>query len=514
MTTTAEQFEIAEMDATLACKSLAHFVRQSWHILEPTTPLIWNWHIEAICLHVQSSLEGWIEAQQTGITPVIQNLLINVPPGSMKSRIVAVCAPAWMWLRSPSWRAIFISANPRVSIRDSSYCRDLLESQWYRNTFQPEWDFAPDQNAKGLYRNNCGGFRMAISVGARITGDRADALIVDDPLDAAEANSEASRRNVTEWWDQGAANRVNDLKTSLRIAIMQRLHEDDFSGHVLKEGGWEHLCIPQEYETETTRETAIGWSDPRATDGELMFTERFPPAVLAIEKRRLGSGGYAGQHQQRPAPAEGGKFKRAWIRYFTDADTHYILHCQPGDPSQDRRILKAECMRFNITDTAFSSKQTADYTASGTFDRSPTHDLIWFDLVRERMQDPEVKATLRSILTSLKPAWMGIENKQNGATAIQEFIRDGLPIRAIKADTDKVTRATTATIYMENGKVYLPKDAPWLVDVEKELLLFPNASHDDCVDVLSNACISLANESPEISFPTPHVEAYHYGAMQ
>lgn len=490
MSDTLEIVESSLIERALALRSLAHFVRQSWHVLEPTTPLKWNWHIQAICDHVQATLEGWLEAQETGITPTIQNLLINVPPGSMKSRIVCVCAPAWMWLHCPSWRAIYISANPRVAIRDSSYCRDLLESQWYQNTFEPGWNFAADQNAKGLYRNNAGGFRMAISVGARITGDRADALFVDDPLDAAEASSEAARRYVLEWWDQGAANRVNDPKTSLRIAIMQRLHEDDFAGHALVEGCWEHLLIPMEFEPERSHVTSIGWKDPRTEAGELMFPGRFPSSVLEAERRRLGSYGYAGQHQQRPAPAEGAKFKRSWFRYFTDGGDHYILHCDPLDPSKDKRILKGSCERFTIVDTAFTTKQTSDYTAAGTFDKTDEADLIWFDLLHERMEDPEVKRSLLNILQHLRPAWMGIENKQNGATAIQGFLRDGLPIRAIEADTDKVTRATTGAIYVENGKVYFPLNDPRFDIVEKELLLFPNGSHDDTVDVLSNACIS------------------------
>ena len=232
------------------------------------------------------------------------------PAGTGKSRFVSVFAPAWMWLRWPSWRAIFISGNPRVTLRDADYCRTLIESDWYCERFELDWSLAKDQNAKSLYRNTAGGYRMSISAGSKITGDRADALFVDDPNDAAEVDSAAYRDSINDWWDQGAGNRVNDLRCSVRVLVQQRFHEKDLTGHASKRMG--KLVIPQEYEP-TDAVSAIGWSDPRKQEGELMFPSRFPAEVLRAEKSRLGITGYAGQHQQRPVPAGGNLFKLEWF---------------------------------------------------------------------------------------------------------------------------------------------------------------------------------------------------------
>ncbi len=304
-----------------ARSKLSVFSRLAWHVLEPTTPLEWNWHLDAICDHVQAVLDGWVAVQRargSGLPDppqTIQNLVMNVPPGTGKSRFVSVLALPWMWLRWPTWRAMFISGNPRVVLRDADLCRVLLEHEWYRSTFSPTWSLAKDQNAKGFYRNTAGGTRMAIGTGAKITGDRADAGFFDDPNDADEMRSAVYRQGVLDWYDSAAGNRVNDLRSSTRILIQQRLHEQDLTGHLLKQGGWDHLCVPQEFEPARATPTAIGWRDPRTAEGELMHPARFTPAVVAAEKARMGPTTYAGQHQQRPVPAGGSLFKEAWFEF-------------------------------------------------------------------------------------------------------------------------------------------------------------------------------------------------------
>ncbi len=207
------------IQAELARRNLADFFRHSWAILEPATPLIWNWHLQAICDHVQALLEGRIPQR---------NLIINVPPGSSKSRIVSVCTTAWVWIDRPEWRGIFTSANPRNVIRDSTYCRQLIESNWYQEWFRPKWRFARDQNAKGLYRNTAGGFRQAM-------GGSANGLFMDDMIDAADAESKAARDAFVVWYDQAFANRVSDMTSSTRCIIAQRLHEVDPVGHAVVE---------------------------------------------------------------------------------------------------------------------------------------------------------------------------------------------------------------------------------------------------------------------------------------
>lgn len=290
---------------------LADFVRYGWDVLEPGTPLEWNWHIEAVCDHVQWMLDDWLRHRNDpSYAQRALNLLANVPPGTLKSRILNVYAPAWMWLKYPSWSVLCLSINPANVLRDARLSRDLITSKWYQVWFEPDWQIRDDHDAAGDYANTRRGVRQSKGLTAKITGQRADAIFVDDPNDAEQINSEAHREGVNDRWSSTIYNRVNDLRSSIRIGIMQRLHEGDWSGHVLATGAWAHLCLPMEFDPDLRCTTIFGFADPRTVEGEVLHPARFTPEVLAEYRRVLGPYGYAGQMQQRPAPKGGGMFKR------------------------------------------------------------------------------------------------------------------------------------------------------------------------------------------------------------
>ena len=192
-----------------------------------------------------------------------------------------------------------------LSIRASLKCRRLVESPWYQANWGDRFQLTGDQNAKQRFENNKSGYRLATSVGGTATGEGGDRIVVDDPHNVNEAESELVRRGVLEWWDQVMSTRLNDPKRGTKVIVMQRVHEADLAGHVLTQGGYEHLCLPAEYEG-PTRCTVIGWSDPRDEPGQLLWAERFGPDEIQALKRSMGSYAAAGQLQQRPAPAEGG----------------------------------------------------------------------------------------------------------------------------------------------------------------------------------------------------------------
>ena len=212
---------LRDVRAEKARRSLAAFVRQSWHVFEPETPLKWSWVLDVICEHVQALLEDRLIRDGR----VIHNLVINVPPGTSKSTITSVCLPAWKWTRTPGWRGLFASGNDDVAIRDSVKCRRLLDSSWYQRSFRPAWRFTRDQNAKGHYVNTKSGFRQSISAGAIVVGQRADDFSVDDPN--STTGGEADRRKIKDWWDNGMWSRLNDLATGHRLVIQQRVHEEE-----------------------------------------------------------------------------------------------------------------------------------------------------------------------------------------------------------------------------------------------------------------------------------------------
>jgi predicted phage terminase large subunit-like protein len=484
------------LEAEICRRSLTQFSKAAWTVLEPTTPLEWNWHLSALCEHVQAVLEDWMAvmvARQAGLPDPpqrIKNLVANVPPGSGKSRFISVFTPAWMWMRWPSWRAIFISGNPRVSLRDADYCRTLLESDWYRDLFRPEWTLARDQNAKSLYRNTEGGFRMAISAGSKVTGDRGDALFVDDPNDAAEVRSDAYRDAVNTWWDQGAGNRVNDLRCSVRVLIMQRLHECDLTGHVLKSNEWDHLIIPQEFRTDVARETKIGWRDPRTHVGELMFPTRFTPAVLKGEAARLGPTGYAGQHQQSPTPAGGARFKEGWFLTYTDEGDCYRLTRGKGDSATSWLVRDDDCQRFAVMDPAGTDptqNAKACYTVVQAWAVTPAGDMLLLDQYREQVETPDAADAAVEFCRKWSVDYIGIEKDGMGLGVVQTVRRRGVTVQPIKARGSKEARSETAEIRMAGGMIHFPEGAPFLFELQKELLLFPMGQYADQVDCLAHA---------------------------
>jgi predicted phage terminase large subunit-like protein len=469
------QWEDAVEDATRAAEkvdaaiSLSEFVRESWQVIEPSTDLIWNWHIDAMCLHIQETLLDWLRHKQDpAYQQRIQNLLINVPPGSLKSRVVSVCSPAWMWLLDPSWRAIFLSANPRVALRDSVYCRDLVESEWYQDRFKPDWLLRSDNNSKSSFWNTRGGIRSAFGFNSKITGDRGDALFWDDPHDAEEVNSDAIRQGVLDRWDSAIRNRVNDLKASVRIGIMQRLHTSDLSGHVLKKGGWTHLCIPQEFESKQAA-SPLGWIDPRTEPGELMFFERFPPSVLQEEKTTLGSYGYAGQHQQRPSPADGGLFKRNWWKHYQVAPAQFDLIIQSWDCS-------------------FKDLKDSDYVVGQVWGMIGSQFYL-LKQVRDRMDIIATISAIQAMSAAFpKSSAKLIEDKANGPAVIQLLERKIPGLIAIEPEGGKKVRASAIAPYVEAGNVFIPDPSTyWIGDYLEEFSAFPKGGNDDQVDATSQA---------------------------
>src|SRR5262249_32450832 len=262
---------------------LHEFVRQAWHVLEPQTVFVPGFHIDAICEHLEAITRG-----------EIRNLIINVPPRHMKSLLVSVFWPAWEWIRKPHLRYLCSSYAQGLSVRDSLKCRRLVESPWYQARWGDRFKLTSDQNTKLRFDNDRSGYRLSTSVGGAVTGEGGDRILVDDPHNVSEAESDAVRESTTNWFDVAMSTRVNDPRTAAKVIVMHRCHQRDLSGHLLEQGGWDHLCLPAEYEA-TERVTSINWSDPRIEIGELLWPERFGAGEIASLKTSLGSYGAAGQ---------------------------------------------------------------------------------------------------------------------------------------------------------------------------------------------------------------------------
>jgi hypothetical protein len=284
---------------------LAMFVRQAWHVIEPGQPYIHGWHIDFVCEHLEAITRG----DELDSGQLYNRLLINVPPGTMKSLLVGVFWPAWEWgpQNLPHHRFVCASHSLDLSIRDGLRMRRLVTSEWYQERWGDRVTLTGDQNQKTKFENTATGFRQAAASGS-ITGARGDRVVIDDPHSVDGANSDAMRETTVQWFKEAVPTRLNNPDRSAIVVVMQRLHQGDVSGVILDEQlGYDHIMLPMEYDPTRAAPTLLGLEDPRTEDRELLFPERFSAAVVARDSKVMGPYATAGQFQQQPAPRGGGR---------------------------------------------------------------------------------------------------------------------------------------------------------------------------------------------------------------
>ncbi|PIU06980.1 MAG: terminase [Methylobacterium sp. CG08_land_8_20_14_0_20_71_15] len=437
--------------------------------MEPNAVLVWNWHLDAVCEHLEAITDGRLN-----------RVLINVPPGSSKSLIVSVLWQAWEWgpLGLHSLRYLTTAFNDGPVKRDTRKCRDLMLSDWYRALW-PE--VALTRAGETSFANSGTGTREGVAFGS-LTSQRGDRLIIDDPHSTETAESPAERATTTRRFREGATNRLNDQERSAIVVVMQRLHEEDVSGTILKLGmEYVHLCLPMEFEAERRCRTRIGFSDPRSQDGELLDPVRFPRETVEKLKRDMGSYAYAGQYQQRPAPREGGLFKPHWFSKV--------------------RAAPAGCIWVRAWDLAASEQRPGTepaYTAGLKMGRATDGTLYIADVRRDRLSPGGVERLIlntaqqdgRACRVSLPQ-----DPGQAGKSQAQYLVRQlaGFTARATPESGDKVTRAEPVSAQAEAGNIFLVGDGAWQDAFLEEVSNFPNGTFKDQVDAMSRAFDELAN---------------------
>lgn len=454
------------------CRSLKGFAQEAWKVLEPRAELRWSWHMDAICAHLEAVTDGRVN-----------RLLINVPPGSSKSLLVSVLWPAWEW--GPrgllSLRYLATSYNDGPVKRDTRKCRDLILSEWYQ-TLWP--DVRMVRSGETSFANSGTGTREGMSFGS-LTSQRGDRLLIDDPHSTETAESDTERARTTRQFREGALDRLNDLEKSAIVIIMQRLHEQDVTGVIegLPELGFCHLVIPMRYEARLAEKycpTAIGWTDPRTEEGELMDPVRFPPD--AIRKLEVGKGSYAwnGQYQQRPAPRSGGIFQRS------DFEIVDVL------PARIKRRVRA----WDFAASSPKNGSDPDYTVGGLGLLSHDGEFFIADIVRGQWTSGKVEQVLKNTASQdgvacpiRMPQDPGAAGKADAANKIKMLA--GYAATAKPVTGDKATRARPASAQAEAGNIKLLRGA-WNEAFLDEVCSFPNAAHDDQVDVLSDIINELA----------------------
>jgi len=455
-----------ELERRACQRSFAAFVKKAWHILEPAAELRWGWSLDAICEHLQAVHDGHI-----------LSLLMNVPPGCMKSLLTGVLFPAWEWgpAKRPDLRFLGTSHKQDLAVRDNMKCRRLIQSRWY----QDRWPvvLTGDQNAKTKFENDKTGFREAMAF-TSMTGSRGDRVILDDPLSVDDANSDATLLAAETTFTEALPTRLNN-ESSAKIVIMQRLHERDTSGIIFaKKLDYVHLMLPMEFDPERRCTTIIGFSDPRTEEDELLFPERFSRRQVDDLKRTMGSYAVAGQFQQRPAPRSGGMFQRG------DFEVVEAI------PAGARR-----CRAWDFAASKQKPGKQPDWTvglgmsyANGTF--------YIEDIRRGRWSPAEVEKNLKNtatqdgvFVTVRMPQDPGAAGKADAETKIK--LLAGFDVKAVAPTGDKATRAKPASAQAEAGNVKLVR-ADWNEAFLDEICSFPNGQFDDQVDAFADALNELA----------------------
>ena len=437
-------------------------------MLEPNARYVHSWHVDAICAHLEAVTDGRIH-----------RLLINVPPGSMKSLLVSVFWQAWEWgpMGKRSLRFLTTAFADSPVKRDTRKCRDLMLSEWYQSLWP---QVALTRTAELSFANADTGTREGVAFGS-LTSQRGDRLIIDDPHSTETAESAAERTTTTRKFREGALNRLNDQELSAIVVIMQRLHEDDISGVIVKHDmGFEHLRLPMEFEADRRCSTSIGFVDPRETEGELLAPGRFSRAVVDGLKRDMGSYAFAGQYQQRPAPREGAMFKRHWF---------------------DGKIISAEAVPAGTRwvrhwDLAATSSKTAARTAGVKLGRTPSGGFVVGHVVTTQSEGNVVRSLIKA-QADIDGKGVEISLPQDPGQAGKVQARDfvamlaGWNAHAEPETGDKVTRAEPFIAQCEAGNVQIVA-GPWNDLYLDELCMFPAGSFKDQVDASSGAFGRLA----------------------
>lgn len=472
---------------------MAEFVRQFWEVVEPGTPLTWNWHLDVLCDALERQARG---------DPKYRKLLICVPPGTMKSLLVSVFAPAWQWLEQPERRKLFLSNDDTLAIRDSRRMRAIITSDSYRAlaTYCAElegkeaWGLADDQNEKVNFETTRRGFRQCRSIGSSITGKRADDIVIDDPIDAKDVvngSTDQIRKRLQEVqnvFDMVLPSRVNDLQSACWTLIMQRLHQSDLAGAAIAEGGWFVIVLQMEFEPGNPLNHP---DDPRTKAGELLFPAKFPATEVETLKIKLRFH-YWAQYQQRPLPPDGGPLKRwYWVFWYPDAKNPPTpwRTLKPDGSSHEHRQMALPHVRNHKQSWDMAFKDTKDSAfVVGQVWAEQGPDSFLLDQVRGRLDFVKTLDAVRALTKAWPQALEKlVEDKANGSAVMSTLRREMAGLVEVEPDGGKEARANAVSPACRSGNVFLPHPSlfPWVVALIDELEAFPSGDYADQVDTLT-----------------------------
>jgi len=391
-------------------------------------------------------------------------LIINMPPRHTKSEFASVYFPAWIIGKNPKMKIMQVSHNTELAVRFGSKVRNIIDSPEYKQIFG-DVKLREDSKAKGRWETNQGGEYYAAGVGASITGRGADLLIIDDPHTEQDAMSDMAMERAYEWYTSGPRQRLQPGGSIL--LVMTRWAEDDLTGRLLKAqtqpkaDEWQQISFP-----------AI------LPSGNPVWPEYWNLEDLEKVKASIPIRNWSAQYMQEPTSDEGAIIKREWWQEWTGHGVPNLVHV------------------IQSYDTAFSKKETADYSAITTWgiffpEEGGPPQVILLDAFRGKYDFPELKVVAQDAYNYWEPETVIIEQKASGEPLTQEFRRMGIPVVPFTPSkgNDKYTRVNAVAPLFESGSIWYPEGERFAEEVIDECAAFPNGANDDYVDSTTQAML-------------------------
>jgi predicted phage terminase large subunit-like protein len=434
------------------------FIERVFLELNGSTPYCENFHIGVIAAKLEAVRRG-----------EITRLIINVPPRSLKSIIASVAFPAFVMGHNPAAKIIAVSYGQELADEHARDCRQVMQQAWYEALFH-NTRLSAERKAVHGFETTAGGHRIATSVGGVLTGLGGDLIIIDDPVKPDQAMSETERKAANHWYSHTLQSRLNDKTTGAIVVVMQRLHEDDFVGHILGLADWEVVTFPAiaPADQECIVETPHGYYVRRIHEGDALQPEREPLSVLADLQRSLGTVHFSAQYLQAPAPPGGSMIHLDWFPRYVQ-----------GEVPKFERVVQS-------WDTAVKDKELNDYSVCTTWGQVGKH--FWLlDVLRKRL---ELSGLLKLVPEHARlhgAQTIIVEDAMSGTSLYQLLKGAGIGLTPYRPKGNKVMRLNAQTAVMEAGHVHLPSAAHWLETYLHELTHFPKSAHDDQVDSTAQA---------------------------
>lgn len=455
--------------------------------------LVANWHIKYLCDELQK-----IALRVISKKPKLYDLVINIPPGTTKTTIVSIMFPVWCWTIDYRLRFITSSYSATLSMESSELSRDLLRNDNFREMY-PELSIKADKDTKSNYKimrtgyadkrkksikMYTGGNRYTTSVGGTLTGFHGHLLLVDDPLNPHEATSALALKSTNDWIDQVLSTRKVDKAVSTTILVMQRIHQNDPSGHMLskKKANIKHICLPGELGDYEQYLTPIELKK-YYVDG-VLDPIRLSRSVLEDMRKDMGQYGYAGQVGQNPTPPGGGMFK---------VDMFSIITSIPMDHDMDK-IIRYWDKAGSAGDGAYTVGVKMARTKEGRFIVMDVKRGQWSTEKRELIirKTAEADGTRVMIYVEQEPGSGGKESLEATVRNLAGFIVEkDLP------KGDKEFRADPFSVQVNYGNVSLLY-GEWNNEFIEEYRFFPFSKYKDQVDA-GSACFAKLTAKKKVN---------------